>query len=399
MHCQATGEYGFVVFFFCVCSITGNSPRVLPSGKAGAVQKSAALQAPFTFHCRAAQYSSAHDRIGANMTQTADARQSFNILAVGQSGRLQYEAVLLAASLRRCDPDFAGTLFIAEPQPSDKWRDDPRINSVAARQLLEELGAVILPFQSRSFGSDYPYGNKIEALRELPDEPFLFLDTDTMIVGSFDQVSFDFDRPSASMRREGTWPQIELYGPGYARIWRSLYDQFGLDFDSSLDLTQPDEYWQRYLYFNAGWFFHRSPRQFGDRFLDYAQQVAADRPPELALQEMNPWLDQIVLPLVIHSFDGGRPGPGLDGLDGGVSCHYRTLPLLYARESDQVVAVLEEVAGPNQVKRVLKEYEPFRKMIYQGKGAQVRALFDRDDLPRREQMIRNTIKREGLWFR
>jgi|GEM_PF-3350179 len=38
MHCQAMGEYGFVVFFFCVCSITGNSPRVLPSGKAGAVQ-------------------------------------------------------------------------------------------------------------------------------------------------------------------------------------------------------------------------------------------------------------------------------------------------------------------------------------------------------------------------
>ena len=31
--------------------------------------------------------------------------------------------------------------------------------------------------------------------------------------------------------------------------------------------------------------------------------------------------------------------------------------------------------------------------------AQIRALFDRADLPRREQMIRNTIKREGLWFR
>ena len=38
MCCQATGEYGFVVFFFDVCSITGNSPRVLPSGKPGAVQ-------------------------------------------------------------------------------------------------------------------------------------------------------------------------------------------------------------------------------------------------------------------------------------------------------------------------------------------------------------------------
>jgi hypothetical protein len=37
MRCRATGEYGFEVFFFDVCSITGNSPRVLPSGKPGAV--------------------------------------------------------------------------------------------------------------------------------------------------------------------------------------------------------------------------------------------------------------------------------------------------------------------------------------------------------------------------
>lgn len=327
------------------------------------------------------------------------ARPSFNILAVGQDGRLQYEAVLLAASLRRSNPDFSGKLYIAEPQSGAKWRDDPRIASASVRAMLEAMEAVILPFESWVFGSDYPYGNKIEALAALPDEPFLFLDTDTLITGSLDQVSFDFDRPSASMRREGTWPHIELYGPGYGRIWRSLYDRFGLDFDSSLDLTQPDEYWQRYLYFNAGWFFHRSPHEFGTRFLDYASQIAADRPAELALQELHPWLDQIVLPLVIHSFGGGRPGPELAGLDGGVTCHYRTLPLLYARESDEVVRSLHEIAAPNEIKRVLKEYEPFRRMIYQGKGAQVRALFDRANLPRREQMIRNTIKREGLWFR
>ena len=82
-----------------------------------------------------------------------------------------------------------------------------------------------------------------------------------------------------------------------------------------------------------------------------------------------------------------------------MTCHYRTLPLLYARESDQVIEVLERVASGNGVKKVLRESEAFRRMIYQGKGAKVRALFDRDDLPRREQTIRNTIKREGLWVR
>jgi hypothetical protein len=38
MCCRATGEYGFEVFFFCACSITGKSPRVLPSGKPASVQ-------------------------------------------------------------------------------------------------------------------------------------------------------------------------------------------------------------------------------------------------------------------------------------------------------------------------------------------------------------------------
>lgn len=326
-------------------------------------------------------------------------RQRFNILAVGQAGRLQYEAVLLAASLRASDPGFPGRLFIAEPQPGPRWKDDPRIQHMATRDLLEELGAEIIPFESKVFGTSYPEGNKIEALFALPDEPFLFLDTDTLITGSFGEVSLDFDRPSASMRREGTWPQQELYGPGYSVIWRSLFERFGLDFDGSLDMTKPDEYWQRYLYFNAGWFFHRDPMVFGSRFLEMAASIRDDPRKELECQPIYPWLDQIALPLVIHSLGGGRPGPQLAGLDGSVTCHWRTLPLLYARESDRVVQVLEAVCADNRVKRVLKDHEPFRKLVFQGKGAEVRALFDRTNLPRREQMIRNTIKRAGLWMR
>src|SRR5690606_22557635 len=239
-----------------------------------------------------------------------------------------------------------------------------------------------------------------EALTAAPEgAPFVFLDSDTLVTGPLSAVPFDFARPSASMRREGTWPEIELYGPGYTAIWKSLYDRFGLDFGSSLDLAQPDEHWERYLYFNAGWFFGPCPRAFGQRFLDYALSIRDDPPAELVCQSLDPWLDQVALPLVIHALGGGRPGPGLAGLDGAVTCHYRTFPLLYARESDAAVTVLEEVAAPNWVKKVLKEHEPLRKIVYQGKGAKVRALFDRGALPRREQVIRNTIKRAGLWMR
>ena len=334
------------------------------------------------------------------MAANAAQGKSFNIMIVGQNGRLQYEALLFAASLRHSDPGFRGRLIVAEPQPGPRWNNDPRIGNSDLRALLERLGAEIIPFESRHFGEDYPYGNKIEGLAALPEgEPFVFFDTDTLVTGPLSQVAFDFDRPAASMRREGTWPEPPLYGPGYGAIWKSLYDRFGLDFESSLDLSQPDEYWRRYLYFNAGWFFFRCPREFGARFLDYALSVRDDPPEELASQSLDPWLDQVVLPLVIHSLGGGRPGPELGGLDGGITCHWRALPLLYARESDRVVEVLETVAAPNRIKKLLKLYDPFRRMVFQGRGHKLRALFDRDDLPPREKAIRQRIKQEGFWMR
>lgn len=323
----------------------------------------------------------------------------FNIVAVVQAGRLGHEALLLAASLRQTNPGFQGRLLLAEPQPGPLWPEDPRLADGPLRDRLLALGAEIIPFDSRIFGAAYPHGNKIEMLTALPDQPFLFLDTDTLITGDLGQLDIDFARPSASMRREGTWPQIELYGPGYAQTWRALYDRFGLDFAASLDLSQPDEYWQRYLYFNAGWFFHRSPQAFGRQFQTIAKEIRDNRPAALVCQEIYPWLDQIALPLVVQSFGGGRPGPGLAGLDGGVSCHYRSLPLLYARESDLAVAVLEQLAGEKDNRRILRDWPQVKQMVYQNKGRKARALFDRADLPRREQMIRNTLKREGFWLR
>lgn len=323
---------------------------------------------------------------------------SFNLLAVGQSGRLEHEAILLAASLRLCDPGFTGTLYIAEPQPGPKWTDDPRMSD-RARKTLTALGATILPFEACVFGADYPHGNKIEALAALPDAPFLFLDTDTLITGPVSQILFDFARPSASMRRENTWPKVELYGPTATQTWKALYARFGLDFETSLNLAHPEDYWQRFLYFNAGWFFHESPRAFGNRFLAWAKEIRSNPPEELVCQELYPWLDQITLPLVVHSFGGGRPGPELAAMDGAATCHYRTLPLLYARESDRAVEVLETIAADPDLRPVLRQWGAFKRMVIQDEGAKARALFDRAHLPRREQMIRNTLKREGLWVR
>jgi len=328
------------------------------------------------------------------------AQQSFNVMIIGQAGRLQYEALLFAASLRHSCPNFSGRLFVAVPQPGPLWQKDPSIHNAGVLEAFARLEVEILPFENKIFGQSYPYGNKIEALQAMPEgEPFVFFDSDTLITGDLEAVPFDFNRPSASLRREGTWPKPTLYGPGYTDIWRSLYDRFGLDLDPTLDLEQPDEFWKRYLYFNAGFFYGTCPRAFGKRFTVYAQSILKDPPIELVGQSLDPWLDQVALPLVIHSFGGGRDALPAGYLDGETSCHYRLFPLLYARESNAVIDLLATVAAPNWIKKVLKTYEPIKRLVYQNRGARVRALFDQDHLPRREQAIRNKIKSEGLWLR
>ncbi|MEL6463419.1 MAG: hypothetical protein AAFQ58_00495 [Pseudomonadota bacterium] len=327
------------------------------------------------------------------------AQPTFNIALVGQAGRLGYEAVLFVASLRAKSPAFQGRVLIAEPQPGPLWPRDPRMRG-DMHEALNAMGAKVIPFDSQHFGADYPYGNKIEMLTALPKgEPFVFFDSDTLVTGDLAAVPFDFNYPSASLRRAGTWPQIELYGPGYTEIWKSLYDKFGLDFESSLDLSEPDEYWQRYLYFNAGFFFGACPHAFGALFLDYTLAIRDDPPPALVCQSFDPWLDQVALPLVIHTLGGGRDSPVHAHIDQDVTCHYRVFPLLYARESQRVIDTLEEVAAPNKIKKVLKGYDPIKRMVFQGRGAKVRALFDQNDMPRREKAIRNRIKSNGFWMR
>ncbi len=326
--------------------------------------------------------------------------KDFNIAIVGQGGRIGYEAVLFAASLRHSSPDFNGRLLVVEPQPGPLWKADPRIDRAEIRKALSGLDAEVIPFENRHFGASYPQGNKIEMLRALPgSEPFVFFDSDTLITGDLTSVPFDFERPSASLRRVGTWPKPRPDGPGYSEIWKALYDRFDLNFARSLDLDHPEDCWKRYLYFNAGFFYYRCPHAFGEMFEHLATSIRDDPPDALRGQVLYPWLDQIALPLVIHGLGGARDALPAGRIDGSISCHYRFLPLLYARQSDHVIRVLEKVAAADGIRQVLDGYAPIRRMVYEGQGDRVRKLFDRRGQLPREKEIRQRLQPEGLWIR
>lgn len=324
-----------------------------------------------------------------------------NLLIVAQAGRLAFEALLFAASLRHAAPRFAGRLIVAEPQPEGAWEGRDTLIPAPLRGHLIDLGAEVVPFTTRHFGAAYPYGNKIEALEVLPaGEAFLFLDSDTLVTGPLDQLDTTGAQATASMRRGPTWPEPPPYGPGYAGIWGSLYERFGLEIETSLDPCFPEDDWERYLYFNAGWFFGRDPAVFRQRFLDWALAVREKPGEALACQKIDVLLDQAVLPLVVHSLGGGRPGPGFEGLDGDLTCHYRDPALLYARESDRAVQVLEEITDRQPLRRLLRDWPAAKQMIHRGNGAkQVRPLFDRGHGPPSEGRTRQRLKKLGLWSR
>lgn len=318
-----------------------------------------------------------------------------NILIVAQDGRLQYEALLLAASLRHFPGNRDLRLYVAEPQPGPLWPDDPRLTRPAIRRELRALGAQIVPLHNRHWGARYPNANKIEALASLPpNEPFLFLDTDTLITG--DLSGLDCARPSASVRVEPTWPRISLYGPGFAEIWGALYDLAGVDMQPTLAAQFAPDDWRRYAYFNAGWFCGPCPAQFHALYAPLACQIEANPPQVMATQALYPWLDQIALPPVIAALGGG---PRDTGLDGALSLHYRALPFIYASAPDSTVDLLETVTGAPHLWDIFNQYVAFRRMVFKGEGRVLRSRIDRTALPWTHGALMRMIRDLGHWVR
>jgi hypothetical protein len=319
---------------------------------------------------------------------------AFDIVIVAQSGRIEHEAALFAASLRVNSPGFAGRLFVAEPQPGPLWPKDPRMSG-AVRAVLDRLDAIHLPFESPRFGAAYPQENKVAAMAALPDErPAVFFDSDTIITGEIGGLDLGAT-PTASMRRENTWPVDQPYGPEPEDIWAGLYDRFEADFASTVENSRPKSDWQRFLYFNAGLIFAPEPQRLAGTLSQIMHLIHDDPPP---CQPLDPWLDQIALPIAVTKLGGGRPTGDFNRLDGALSIHYRKMPLLFATAPDAVIEGLGKVASPNWLKKVLKRYEPFRRFLYQGAGARARDLFDRDALPGTEKPIRQELRKNGLWI-
>ena len=64
--------------------------------------------------------------------------ETVNVLIVGQMGRLSYEALLFALSMKANTYDKRFKLFVAEPQPGALWPTDPTIKPEPLRDMIDK---------------------------------------------------------------------------------------------------------------------------------------------------------------------------------------------------------------------------------------------------------------------
>ncbi|MGB1035547.1 MAG: hypothetical protein ACPGVS_11030 [Primorskyibacter sp.] len=306
------------------------------------------------------------------------------ILIVAQAGRLEAEALIFVATACAAG---VGPVTIAEVQPGPLWPHDPRLSPEGRRMLLD-MGARIVPLHSQHFGARYPHGNKIEALFVLrPGEPFVFFDTDTVIIAPLNAMDWATGTAGAMARVAPTWPRVLPGGPGRRAIWRALYHRF--------ELPAPDPA----PYYCAARIHGPCARTLGTHFLRMALSIWHSPPPALAGQALRPWLDQIALPLALSAVGGGAQ-PDVDrALDQRLTWHYRSLALAYARAPSAALAQIEAALSDPALCALVQRDVEFAKTIRAQTGPEIRHLCRNLRHLGRETPVRKRLKAAGHWDR
>ncbi|MGN2242005.1 sulfotransferase [Frateuria sp. GZRR33] len=201
-----------------------------------------------------------------------------SVCFVCEPGRLEMQALLLAASLREDHPDLV--LVAATP------RELPP----ATAEGLARLGVSCVPIRN-PLAADYPIGNKVAALGAgEPRGLRVFLDSDMLCMRALEWGPLRSHAMAAKPADLATFND--------AAMWERLYGRFDLDAPRartvttvSLELTFP--------YFNAG-------LVASTRAVELARQwerIARDIDAMDDIHPRRPWLDQIALPLAAAALD------------------------------------------------------------------------------------------------
>ena len=323
----------------------------------------------------------------------------FNICIVGQRGRLEYEALLFMTTFRQLTSSGDVSVYVCTPVDSSVWTSNPDMRGTQIAERLVDLGARIVHFENERFGSRYPHSNKIYALGALPaGEPFLFLDTDHVVLSDLAELKLDFHKPTGAFEVH-RWPVPEKSRYTREQIWTSLYRMFDLPTKGWFrDIDDPDVN-RRYPYFNAGSYYYLCPQKFLRIYRHVLHRIHDDPPEELENQRMFPWLDQISLPIVMN-FLGGDPTEYTDDyILNRWLFHYFTMGRLYVNLRHGLLPVWDErLICASEHTSVFREQNTIDHYFFGSGGEEIDRLIEDEGMtPRNFAAIRIALKARGQW--
>ena len=276
---------------------------------------------------------------------------------VCEPGRLEAQAVLLAASLRQAHPDLPLVAAV------------PRSLPLPTAMALDALGASQVQI-SNPLADDYPIGHKIAALGAGDSSGVrVFLDSDMLCL------------------RPLHWPTLcthplaakpaDLATFGSDALWQRLYDRFGLTQPKGRVVATVSQQLM-HPYFNAGMVATTVASRLAPAWADMCRAIDA-------MEDVNPrrpWLDQIGLPLVASQLDLATRSLGEDWnypahmkplLGDPCLVHYHQ-PVVVAREPALVSLVAGVLAKAPLVAAVLRNDPSWSPVLHaierSGSGAQ-----------------------------
>jgi hypothetical protein len=280
-----------------------------------------------------------------------------NVVIVAQQGRIGYQALLCAASIRAFQAANAVRVFVGVPKNSRRWENNPEITDADLIAAFKRYDCEITPFDNTDFGSDYPHANKFYAIGSLPpDEPFLFLDSDSVVVSPIRPRHLNLSEPA--LKSGGpSWPVKADDGRSVGEVWRSLYEFFDIDPAPWRDPELGDDEHRVYPYYNAGIVYYEQAGRFADLWLEMAKRVWLKRPLAIVNQPIKPWLDQIVLPILLAKL-GVPAGRDPDPIHKAV-VHYHFPFYLQVRHT-KAIELFDTLSKEEALTSVLRKDEGFR---------------------------------------
>lgn len=307
------------------------------------------------------------------------------------SGASMFEVLITCACVAHDDDVVQNLTVFAQKQSAG----DPTVFQSISK-LIQGFGAGINADGLNGFGNDLWTSLPLLGLRHVKDGPFVAMDPGTLV---FQKNAFDLGTNFASTAVMPQWPEEHLYGPEKSVVWQSVFEFASADLAGQLDTNYHAKSWKHWPHLDGKIVTGSDAAAFAKAYADFSKELLNAPPEAIETQEIRSQLRRIALPVVMAKLGAGPQdyGDAVARFDGVFPAN--RLAYIYAAAPEAAIDHLEASVAPNPIKKVLKLYEPAKRLIYQGKGRDIRKRFYNPNGQDPRKLMKRLKRNTKFWVR